>query len=181
MGTTAATVTFEEFERLPDQPGKRELLKGELIELPPAESRHNRIAYRLSKLLDAVVTDAHARGAAKELGETCMEMGYRLGENNWVQPDVSMTQAGQTEGKYLEGAPAIAIEVISPSNTAEQMDAKTVVYFECGALEIWRIYPKTRHVMVHTETGIRVLREHETVTSPLLPSLALPVNEILAG
>ena len=44
MGTTTTLLTFEEFERLPDQPGKRELLDGELIELPPAERNHNQIA-----------------------------------------------------------------------------------------------------------------------------------------
>lgn len=43
-------------------------------------------------------------------------MGYRLADS-WVQPDVSVTNEGQTVGKYLEGAPAIAIEVVSPSNT----------------------------------------------------------------
>ena len=47
MGTTTTLLTFEEFERLPDQPGKRELLEGELIELPPAELKHNRIAHRI--------------------------------------------------------------------------------------------------------------------------------------
>jgi len=35
MGATTTRLTFEEFERLPEQPGKRELLKGELIEVPP--------------------------------------------------------------------------------------------------------------------------------------------------
>ena len=43
MGTTTSLLTFEEFERLPDQPGKRELLKGELIDGPPAEEKHNTI------------------------------------------------------------------------------------------------------------------------------------------
>ena len=51
MGTTTTLLTFEEFERLPDQPGKRELLEGELIELPPAELIHNRIAHRIWRLL----------------------------------------------------------------------------------------------------------------------------------
>lgn len=39
MGAPRTSLSFEEFEQLPDQPGKRELLKGELIELPPAEFR----------------------------------------------------------------------------------------------------------------------------------------------
>jgi Uma2 family endonuclease len=49
MGTITTLVTFEEFERLPDEPGKLELMNGELIRMPPAETRHVRIALRLYK------------------------------------------------------------------------------------------------------------------------------------
>ena len=41
MGTVATLITFEQFEQLPDKPGKRELLRGELIEFPPADQDHN--------------------------------------------------------------------------------------------------------------------------------------------
>jgi Uma2 family endonuclease len=179
MGATTTRLTFEEFERLPDQPGKRELLKGELIELPPAELKHNRIAYRLCKRLDAGVSEAHQRGEAEELGEACMEMGYQLSGDGWVQPDVSITHAGQTAGKYFVDAPAIAVEVISPSNTAEALDAKTELYFQFGAREVWRIYPKTRHVEVHVPGTSRLVRSDQNLTTPLLPAFSMPVAEIL--
>ena len=45
--TTAHRLTFGEFERLPDEPGKLELLRGELIDLPPAKRRHNETADRI--------------------------------------------------------------------------------------------------------------------------------------
>ena len=64
MGTTTALLTFEEFERLPDRPGKCELLKGELIELPPSELKHDRTSRRIFRCLDAAVAGAHARGEA---------------------------------------------------------------------------------------------------------------------
>ena len=45
-----------------------------------------------------------------------------------------MDQAhAQAVQKYLEGAPAIAVEIVSPGNTAEAMDLKTRLYFEFGA------------------------------------------------
>src|SRR5262245_27584029 len=101
--SSAATklLTFEEFERLPDQPGKRELLERDLIELPPAELQHNRISHRIYKMLDAAVTAAHARCDAAELGEVYIEMGYKLSSNAYVQPDVSVTHRAQAEGKYF--------------------------------------------------------------------------------
>ena len=43
MTVGTSLMTFEEFERLPEpeQPGKCELLEGELIQLPPAKKKHN--------------------------------------------------------------------------------------------------------------------------------------------
>src|SRR5258708_10586936 len=103
MGTTQTPqtmLTFEEFERMPDRPGKQELLRGELIDLPPAELRHNRISHRIYKHLDAALNQAHARGEALDLGEGYIEMGYQMADHSWVQPDVSVTHAGQVEWKH---------------------------------------------------------------------------------
>ena len=44
MGTVSTLLTFDQFEQLPDKPGKLELLRGELIELPPPEQDHDDIA-----------------------------------------------------------------------------------------------------------------------------------------
>ena len=178
MGTVKTLLTFEEFEQLPDQPGKRELIRGEVIELPPAELKHNRISHRIYKGLDAALEQAHARGEAQDLGEACHEMGYLLPDKGWLQPDVSVTHAGQHEGKYFVNAPAIAVEVISPSNTAKQIDAKAELYFEFGALEVWRFFPKTKQVTIEVPGSVRVISVDSVITTPLLPSLALSVKEI---
>ena len=121
MGTVKTLLTFEEFERLPDRPGKQELVGGELIEMPPADLKHNRSSHRIYKRLDAALERAHVRGEALELGEAFHEMGYLLLGRSWLQPDVSVTHAGQTEGKYFEGAPAI--ESIRRSFCAHQFHA----------------------------------------------------------
>lgn len=177
MGTTTTLLTFEEFERLPDQPGKRELLEGELIEFPPPELKHNEIGEEIYLRLHSALTAAHARGEAGELGKVHHEMGYKLSGHGWLQPDVSVTHAGQPAGKYLVKAPAIAVEVVSRSNTAEAMEAKVGIYFRYGAREVWRVYPKTRHVVVHVGATARV--ERDAVTTPLLPGFALQIVEIL--
>lgn len=51
MGATTTQLTFEEFEKLPDAPGKRELLDGELIELPPPKRRHTLTQHRIAEAL----------------------------------------------------------------------------------------------------------------------------------
>jgi Uma2 family endonuclease len=178
MGTVKTLLTFEEFEQLPDQPGKQELIRGELIEMPPADLKHNRISHRIYKRLDAAIEQAHARGEARDLGEAFHEMGYLLPGECWLAPDVSVTYAGQTEGKYLEGAPAIAIEVISPSNTAKRIDAKAELYFRFGAREVWRFSPKKKQVMIQVPGSVRLIAEDSVITTPVLPGLVLAVQEL---
>src|SRR5690348_5147906 len=80
MATSTGLLTFEEFERLPDEPGKLELLDGELIRLPPAKLKHMEIAIRLFRILDG----------AKKAGDAYIETGYKVGRNAWLLPDVSI-------------------------------------------------------------------------------------------
>jgi Uma2 family endonuclease len=178
MGSITPTrlLTFEEFERMPEQPGKQELLEGELIELPPAETKQGRGAHRTYHRLLAALETAQARGDARNLGEVFMEMGYRLSKKSYVQPDVSVTHAGQHEEKYFALAPAIAIEIVSPSNSAQDLETKTELYFRYGALEVWRFYRKTKHARVDVGATSRV--EHETITTPLLPGFTLNLADV---
>jgi Uma2 family endonuclease len=178
MGTVKTLLTFEEFEQLPDQPGKQELVRGELIEMPPADLKHNRISHRIYDRLKTAIEQAHARGEARDLGEAFHEMGYLLPGECWLQPDVSVTHAAQSEAKYLVNAPAIAIEVISPGNTAKRIDAKAEVYFQFGAREVWRFFPKKKQVTIQVPGNTRVIAEDSAITTPLLPGLALAVKEL---
>ena len=179
MATTTTLLTFEEFEQLPDQPGKRELLEGELIELPLADTNHNEIAEEIFLQMNAALREAHARGQALELGKVHHEMGYKLASNAYVQPDVSITHAGQISVKYYGGAPAIAIEVVSPSNTAQALDIKTELYFQFGAREVWEVYPKTRHIVVHVAGSSQAVTVRDVVRTPLLPGFELNVQDVL--
>jgi Uma2 family endonuclease len=170
-------LTFEEFEQLPDRPGKDELLEGELMEPPPDEYLHNGRATDIYLLLRAALTAAHGRSEAGELGEARHEAGYRLGSRSYVQPDASVTHANHTVERYLCGAPAIAIEVIWSPNSAEVMDRKLHLCFLFGAREVWHVYPMTRRIVVHLPDSIRY--EYQTVTTPLLPGFTLNIPEIL--
>jgi Uma2 family endonuclease len=50
----------------------------------------------------------------------------------------------------VPGAPVLAVEVVSPSNTAKDMQLKVKQYLEAGAFEVWLVYPDTRTVYVYT-------------------------------
>ncbi len=147
--TAVAQLTFEEFERLADQPGKLEILHGELIEMPPALRRQNQIARRVFRSLDKLLTESTPDTWTMALGDTYQEMGYKLIGNTWLQPDVSVAHAGQKGDKYFANAPALAVEVISESNSAEQVNGKIDEYLLRGAFEVWVIYPTKRQMWVY--------------------------------
>src|SRR5437588_240166 len=137
MGATTQ-LTIEEFFDLPEAPGKQELLDGELIALPPAKHSHMQIAMDLYLMLVAVLSKSRV----------CHETGYQL-TRGWLQPDVSVTWPDQRiENDWPQGAPMIAIEIVSSANRPEHIDKKTAVYLEEGAAEVWVIYPANRSMAV---------------------------------
>jgi len=183
MGTvTTSLLTFEEFERLPEheEPGKRELLDGELIEMPPAELEHARFSKLIYHLLLEAVASAHARGEAAELGEVFHETGYKLPGRAYVQPDVSVTHAAQAYAKYYNDAPAIAVEVISESNTAREMEKKVALYFRHGAREVWRVYRDPVQIVIHLPDDTSRTIRQGSLTTPLLPGFELRLADLEA-
>jgi Uma2 family endonuclease len=147
MGALRTTLTMEEFLELPERPGKRELLRGEMIDLPPAKRQHNQIAHRIYERLKDVVA------AAGIGGEVYHEMGYQLGPREWLQPDVSIAHAGQPGRDYFEGSPCLAVEVVSENNSVEEIDCKVEDYLAHGAAEVWVIYPERRHLWIYRSGG----------------------------
>lgn len=167
--STTTLVTFEAFEQLPDVPGKRELIDGEVIELPPPKFRHTKIAQRLYDLLRA----------APPGKRTFQEAGYRLADG-WVQPDVSVTYPEQlVEGGYLKGSPVLAIEILSPSNTAGQIERKLTLYFSEGANEVWVVDPDKRNMTAYRRVGEDVHRVavHEQYVSSAL-GVAITLDQL---
>jgi Uma2 family endonuclease len=178
VGTlTTNLLTFEEFEQLPDDPVKRELLEGELIEMPPADLEHGELGEELYVLLREALRAAHSRGEAASLGKVHHELGYRLSRNSYVIPDVSITHAAQSRAKYLQDAPALAIEIISPSNTARVMEKKLALYFRFGAREVWHLYRDPLHFVIHYGDTSRTIREG-SVSTQLLPGFELPLTTL---
>jgi Uma2 family endonuclease len=181
MGAVKTLFTFEEFERMEEKPGRQELIHGELIELPPPELQHQNIAHCIYDELRPALRQARERNETIAVGRVYHETGYKFPDQTYLTPDVSVTHASQAEGKYLEGAPAIAIEIISPGNTPKQMDAKMKIYFEFGALEVWRVNQKERTFTICTPDSSRVIGEDGVVTTPLIPGLSLNVAAVFAA
>jgi Uma2 family endonuclease len=168
-------VTFEQFEQFPDDGMRHELLQGEHIVVPPPKSLHTRIQQKIQDVLRPFVLE-------RRLGEVHIEAGFRLTSDTWLQPDVSFLRSSQIQSSdphgYYQGAPAIAIEIASDSNTAAQLDLKTELYFANGLSEVWVVYPKKRKVVAHLADGnIRTVATGE-LRSDLLPGWSVPANDL---
>jgi Uma2 family endonuclease len=175
--TTAELMTFEEFERLPEEPGELELLNGELIRLPPPKRMHVKIIKRLFRLLDRAVETL--RKHHPEIGEAEIEMGYLLQTEprSWLRPDLSITHRDQPGEDYYQDAPLIAIEIISESEAAKDVDAKAKEYLAHGSREVWLIYPITRRAWICRPGTVAI--EEQSIRSELLPGVEIPLDQIL--
>ncbi len=170
-------ISIEEFASLPNEPGKQELSNGEVIVVPPVKLIHSKIARRLFRTLDAWVVNAGA-------GEVWFEAGFQLGPHTVRQPNVAVLLGGRSapDEAWVQGAPDIAIEVLSPGNSAEDIELKISQYLAAGAKLVWIVSPKARQVRVCRADGTQVtLREPQSLTGePALPGFLLPLVELFA-
>jgi Uma2 family endonuclease len=144
--STTSIFSFAEFEQLPDEPGKTELLDGELIVSPPPIRDHSVIARQCETHL----------WLHWPRNEVWMESGFKIGDQ-FLLPDVSVIYPDQPfDGKYWAGAPAIVVEVRSPSNTAAALQRKVEVYLLNTirpATEVWVVEDRRKSVTVYRLSG----------------------------
>jgi Uma2 family endonuclease len=76
--------------------------------------------------------------------------------------------------------PDLAIEVVSPNNSADEVQDKRLEYFRAGVSVVWVIYPRQREVHVYTSpTSVTILTaEQELDGGQLIPGFRLPLSAL---
>jgi Uma2 family endonuclease len=181
MATARTHLSYEEFLQLPDDGQRYELDEGELLVVPSPAPRHNLIRHRIA---DALLKFVKAKG----LGIVIEEMDFRLGPGPELvrNPDIAFVTKSMEidlDRSPIEGAPTLAVEVISPSNTATDTVKKMHQYLDAGVLSVWLVYPKLRLVEIHSvqdgQPKRRDIREPEVLNDPtVLPGFAIPLPDI---
>jgi Uma2 family endonuclease len=157
-----------------------EVIDGQRVELPPMSAFAARIAFLLG-------TQLHTFGVSQNLGEGAVETLFRLplvvGRNR--RPDVAfVTYQRWARGRPIpprdnawDVVPDLAVEVISPTDVAEELMTKVQEYFQAGVRLVWVVYPLQGFVHVYEAlTQIRGLtRADELDGGQVLPGFRLPL------
>lgn len=174
-------MTAEQLYTLPDPTaGRLELVRGSLVREPPAMPVHGGLTVRIDARLHAFVDHAG-------LGIVTSDAGFVLA----TDPDTirgselafvarERIPAPGTTGAYWPLAPDVAVGILSPSNTASEVQEKILDYLDAGSRMIWVLEPRRRTVTVYrSRDDIRILGAGEELTGDdVLPGFAVGVDEV---
>ncbi|MGQ9558398.1 MAG: Uma2 family endonuclease [Desulfurispora sp.] len=169
--------TVQDYLQLNDEQ-RYELLKGELIMVPRPRPAHQRIALRIAAAL-------HSYLRQNPRGEVLQEVDVHLGEQV-VAPDVlfiSQERGGIIGELYVQGAPDLVVEVLSPATAALDKKQKSALYWAAGVQEYWLVDPEIKlvEVLLSGPQGwlwAGALDSADVLSTALLPGLQIPLREV---
>ncbi len=155
-----------------------ELVDGVLVEKP--------MGYYESRLAVVLIYMLERFLEQNDLGIVLGEAAtLRLAPGLVRLPDVSFVSWTHFPNRQLPRAPIpdlapdLAVEVLSPSNTAAEMARKRREYFAGGALLVWEVYPAASTVAVYTAPDHSTLLDASQSVDggTLLPGFTLSIRD----
>ena len=181
MSTAQTLITVEEFWEM-DFDGPVELVRGEIVEMPRPNTWHGYCCNKAGHYLQVWNDDDR--------------YGFIISNDSGVLterdpdtlrgPDVYFIRRerlpqGTLPEKWIEVAPDLAVEVLSPTDSWRDLWDKVHEYFALGVREVWVIDPRKRklHVM-RADDEPRILEDGETLESDdVLPGFSCEVSRLL--
>jgi Uma2 family endonuclease len=172
-------LTIEEFERLPDDGWRLELVRGQVVREPPSGFEHGEIAFHIGSILHAFVRENHlGRVVGTDTGFVLFD------EPPTVRaPDVAFVREEQVafdRKGFAPLAPDLAVEVVSPSNTMSEIHEKILDYLGAGSRLVWVVDPVSRTVVIYrSRDEIRLItKDGEIDGGDVLSGFRLKVSEL---
>jgi Uma2 family endonuclease len=126
--TTPTGLTVDDLEAMPDDGRRYELIDGAIVMTPAPEVTHQRISYRLQRLL------ADAAGPGWEVFAAPTDLDLPGG--NRVEPDLIVVEAGRT-GPRLSLPVVLVLEIVSGGSRTHDRVTKRAAYAEAGLPAYW--------------------------------------------
>ncbi len=169
---------YSDYVHIPPDRNRYEILDGELYVTPAPSPLHQRVSRRLQRQLEDYF---HTRG----LGEVFnAPIDVILTHHDVVQPDlVLVTDARQVSARGIEGAPALLVEVLSPSTREYDQTTKAHRYAGLGVRHYWVVDPEGRRIECYRTEGGRYALVAEgagdaSLVHPDWPDLALALADL---
>jgi Uma2 family endonuclease len=185
MGSTTL-LTVDDLLRVPEPDLPHELRRGVLRLVTPASSAHGAVSARL---LAALAQHVYTH----DLGTLfTAEAGFLLERDpdTLLCPDIAFVakerlRAAGLEARFLEIAPDLAVEVLSPSERPAAVRAKIADYLRLGVRAVWVVDPARRTVRIHSRMGRRtseaLLAEDDTLDGgEVVPGCRCRIAELFA-
>ena len=179
MRAITSGLSVEQFLELPEPPGQRiELIEGEVLAMPLGGYEHERTKANWIQILSPWLLE-------HPIGVLFVETGFRLDAHTALIPDLSLVLNHRLVPRpetYIQGAPELAIEVVS-SESAAQLEKKVRLYFAHGARAVWASFPSERVLRVYDRSGAsHMLEPHQFLQDPeLLPGFRVLVSGVFEG
>lgn len=162
------------------QPGRYELVDGEVFAMSPQRAVHARVKYRVHRALDRAIS---AAGLPCEMFPDGMVV--RVDDDTSFEPDALVNCGDRLADNALEAdAPIIVVEVLSPSTRHVDTGAKLLGYFRLPSLRHYLILDTERRTVIHHRRSTGDLIETRIATSGDLsldpPGLTVPVAALFA-
>lgn len=177
---TTVRMTADDLLTLPDDGWRYELIRGELQRMAPDNFDHGQFGDNVQYPLSM-----HVR--RHRLGRVVGNVGFTLetDPDTVLAPDVSFIRTERLPARggrgFPEMAPDLAVEVLSPSNTAGEIARKTALYLANGVRVVWVIDPASRTVSVYSSAGAEVLGESDRLDGgDVVPGFAMQVADLFA-
>jgi Uma2 family endonuclease len=183
MDTSVHTVTADQLYQIPDDGFRYELVRGELRKMTPSGFNHGKVVANLTGPLTTYVK-------AHRLGVVCgAETGFKIGcdPDTVLAPDVAFVrkerlQEVEDTERFWPGTPDLAVEVLSPSDTAYDVEEKVTTWLAAGAAMVWLVNPKqhTIHIYRSNKPVQTLLPEDVLEGSDVIPGFRLSVTELFS-
>jgi Uma2 family endonuclease len=173
--------TDEEFIALSKDGQRYEIVNGELIDMGNSGALHGYVCSLLIAALTSYI-------ASSKLGVVLdSSTAFTMKNGNRRSPDISFFAKERLKGMaelpsgFLDGAPDLAVEVLSPGNTVEEIHNKLVEYFENGTRLAWVVHPGERFVLVYrsAQEPDRLLKSTDSLDGEeVVPGFTLPLANL---
>lgn len=180
--TRSKPVTADEFAGRSAE-GRLELVRGEVVEVAPTGFEHGAIVAKLTMMMNHHAT-------TRRLGRVVTgDVGFHLAkEPDLVRaPDIAFLTSdsiptGLASRLFVESPPVLVVEVVSPTDRANDIIERVDDYLKAGARLVWVVYPSRQQVVEYNSPGQSlILRPGDRLDGgDVFPGFSRPVGDIFA-